>query len=402
MQEQFKYWVDGKEVKTREEYFTTVSSGDYVTYSDGESVFSFPFSYFFGEKENNKLIKREANEHLIDILDLGHIRGDNFSELLKDQNSANKMYQELKDFSSRINDQNDKIISDELLKEPKTEVDGLFSKIRNGSIQAQLYKKKGDNNLYSVEYFKDLEIAKQSFKVSNWDKAVYLDLNSDTILGTDSKLKKEISKFSAEKTEKEENLVFPKDSEIRKRSHFNPETKDCSWTMCGEAECNHCYPTKDDVITNTSRGEKEMISEFNKEKLVKYYTERLFGEKERPETFTVDNEGVSEGVNESQTTEKAYKETEGKLFYELDWSFITQMAERMASNKKDSKYSLWNWKKPMSQKDIEDLKQATLRHLLEVLEGRYEDDGRKFGHLEAISANMMMINYQLKNKIKNN
>ena len=97
---------------------------------------------------------------------------------------------------------------------------------------------------------------------------------------------------------------------------------------------------------------------------------------------------------------EAYKETEGKLFYELDWGFITQMAERMASNKKESKYDLWNWKKPMTPKGIEDLKQATLRHLLAVLDGVYEDDGREFGHIEAISAGMMMINYQLKNNLK--
>lgn len=99
------------------------------------------------------------------------------------------------------------------------------------------------------------------------------------------------------------------------------------------------------------------------------------------------------GAEQNQT---AYKETEGKLFYELDWVFITQMAERMASNKKESKYALWNWKKTMTAKGIEDLKQATLRHLLEVLEGRYEDDGRPFGHIEAIADNMMMINYQIK------
>jgi hypothetical protein len=101
---------------------------------------------------------------------------------------------------------------------------------------------------------------------------------------------------------------------------------------------------------------------------------------------------------EDNKTEEAYKETEGKLFYELDWSFITQMAERMASNKKEGKYELWNWKKPMS---TEKLKQATMRHLLEVMDGNYEDDGRKFGHLEAISNNVMMINYQLK-QYKNN
>ena len=38
----------------------------------------------------------------------------------------------------------------------------------------------------------------------------------------------------------------------------------------------------------------------------------------------------------------AYKETEGKLHYELDFEFITQMAERMASNKKEGKYSMYN------------------------------------------------------------
>lgn len=133
---------------------------------------------------------------------------------------------------------------------------------------------------------------------------------------------------------------------------------------------------KDSVITNRSRGEKEMIKVFENTNPLRDFSEVV-------------------GVKESQT---AYKETEGKLFYELDWGFITQMAERMASNKKDSKYNLWNWKKPMTTKGIEDLKQATLRHLLEVLEGRYEDDGREFGHLEAISDNMMMINYQLKVK----
>ena len=72
----------------------------------------------------------------------------------------------------------------------------------------------------------------------------------------------------------------------------------------------------------------------------------------------------------------------------------------MASNKKESKYGLWNWKKPMTPKGIEDLKQATLRHLLAVLDENYEDDGREFGHIEAIADNMMMINYQLKNNQK--
>jgi len=92
----------------------------------------------------------------------------------------------------------------------------------------------------------------------------------------------------------------------------------------------------------------------------------------------------------------AKKESEGKLYYELDFEFIKQMAERMQSNKNNSKYDVWNWKKPMTPKGIDDLKQAMLRHIISVMEGNFNDDNRDFGHLEAISNNAMMINYQLK------
>lgn len=94
----------------------------------------------------------------------------------------------------------------------------------------------------------------------------------------------------------------------------------------------------------------------------------------------------------------AKKDSAGKLYYEIDFNFIKQMAERMQSNKENSKYDLWNWKKPMTPKGMDDLKQALLRHVLAVMEGKFDDDGREFGHLEAISNNAMMINYQLKSK----
>ena len=87
----------------------------------------------------------------------------------------------------------------------------------------------------------------------------------------------------------------------------------------------------------------------------------------------------------------AYKETNGKLFYELDFEFITQIAERMASNK--GKYEPYNWQKL---DNVEELKQALFRHTLEVMKGNLEDDGRDFGHLEAIACDVMMIYYQLK------
>jgi hypothetical protein len=85
------------------------------------------------------------------------------------------------------------------------------------------------------------------------------------------------------------------------------------------------------------------------------------------------------------------KQSEGKLNYELDFGFITQMAERMAQNK--NKYEPYNWKKPI---DVELLKQAAFRHTIAIMKGEYEDEGREFGHLESAALDFMMINYQLK------
>jgi len=86
------------------------------------------------------------------------------------------------------------------------------------------------------------------------------------------------------------------------------------------------------------------------------------------------------------------KESEGKLNYELDFDFITQMAEKMSLNK--SKYEPYNWKKPI---DIELLKQSLFRHVIEIMKGNYEDDNKAFGHLESAALNCMFINFQLKN-----
>lgn len=88
---------------------------------------------------------------------------------------------------------------------------------------------------------------------------------------------------------------------------------------------------------------------------------------------------------------EGYKESKDKLKYELDWNFIQSIAERMAKNK--GKYEPYNWKKPI---DIESLKQSLFRHVIEVMEGNYKDDGRDLGHLEAIALNAMFIFYNLK------
>ena len=89
--------------------------------------------------------------------------------------------------------------------------------------------------------------------------------------------------------------------------------------------------------------------------------------------------------------EEGYKESNDKLEYELDWEFIKQVAERMSTNK--GKYSAYNWKKSM---DVEKLKQSLFRHVIEVMNGNYQDEEREYGHLEALVCNAMFINYQLK------
>lgn len=95
-----------------------------------------------------------------------------------------------------------------------------------------------------------------------------------------------------------------------------------------------------------------------------------------------------------QFLEAGIKEKTAKLFYEIDWAFIEQMAQRMQVNK--HKYRPFNWHKPI---DKEELKQAITRHFIAIMKGDLEDDGRPFGHLEALACNAMMLNYQLTNFI---
>jgi exopolysaccharide biosynthesis protein len=102
-------------------------------------------------------------------------------------------------------------------------------------------------------------------------------------------------------------------------------------------------------------------------------------------------EYAQEQRKEFDKHETGYKESDGKLNYELDWSFIKGMAEKMALNK--GKYEPYNWKRYV---DIELLKQSLIRHVISVLEGDYVDDNRAIGHLESASLNLMMIAYQIK------
>ena len=147
---------------------------------------------------------------------------------------------------------------------------------------------------------------------------------------------------------------------------------------------------KDDIITNSNRGEKDTMDYLNK-----MYSDLNTITKNPLEldAHTFPHFPKREKtIKYEPKKEDGVKETEGKLNYELDWQFIQQLAERMSQNK--GKYEPYNWTKPM---DVEKLKQSLFRHVIEVMKGNYSDDGREFGHWESIALNVMMINYQLKN-----
>ena len=47
-------------------------------------------------------------------------------------------------------------------------------------------------------------------------------------------------------------------------------------------------------------------------------------------------------------------------------------------------------------RNFKKLKQSLFRHVIEVMNGNYQDEEREYGHLEALVCNAMFINYQLK------
>lgn len=118
---------------------------------------------------------------------------------------------------------------------------------------------------------------------------------------------------------------------------------------------------------------------------------KMTNDKETKITIENNWQKVIQDIQENQSI--GIKESEGKLNYELDFEFISQMAEKMSLNK--AKYEPYNWKKPI---DVELLKQSLFRHIIEIMKENYEDDNRPFGHLESAALNCMMINYQLRNE----
>ena len=125
--------------------------------------------------------------------------------------------------------------------------------------------------------------------------------------------------------------------------------------------------------------------------------DKLFSTYEEVQKYGEDNNYTEWYKLEHQIeNNNGIKETKGKLYYELSWEFIEEMAKRMANNK-SNKYPLFNWKKNI---DVEDLKQAINRHHIEVMKGNYKDGDELLGHVVSYACNSMMLWEQLNKKLK--
>jgi len=357
----FKYFIDGKEVDNRTDYLNATMSGDYVSYFDGDSVFSVSFNSFFGENtDNNKIIKREVNGHVNSVL------GGYNKPIIKSNSTRHK---------ARENG--------------KFHVVGYLEGINEPKYKETTLEELKENTINNVELGLTMV---EILGVTLCDNKEYI---------YNMLARKIAEKENREQSSKtEENLVFPKDSEIHKEGN-----KNCNWTMCGQIECKHCYPNKEFRETkeafNKSKEELPPFTTNYSDNFLDRFIKIYSGEIDKLETYKVDNwvkpnDFFTEEFRKDINSDNGIKESNGKTDYsEIDWDFIESLAKRMNKNK--SKYEAGNYKKPM---DINLLKQSLLRHTIEVLKNNYQDDEDDLGHLSAIALNAQFLHYQLKNNVK--
>lgn len=96
-----------------------------------------------------------------------------------------------------------------------------------------------------------------------------------------------------------------------------------------------------------------------------------------------------------ECNQKPTKQTEGKLFWEMNWDYLQGVAKRMQANKGD-KYEKFAWKKGVN---VDEINQAILRHTVEIMKGNTIDD-TEYGHYEALCCNAMLAVHELK-RLKN-
>lgn len=84
---------------------------------------------------------------------------------------------------------------------------------------------------------------------------------------------------------------------------------------------------------------------------------------------------------------EGHKDLEGKLYYDIDWQIVQDLAKLLYTNKVENggKYERGNWKNHLR---IENLEDALDRHFIKYKIGETDEE-----HDLAIVANIMMLRY---------
>ena len=207
MQEQnFKYLIVNQEIKTRKDYFTTIASGDYVTFVSDNTIFSIPFEYFFNKSDNEitkhfkGVLNNDAKEVEYDTFPLKrqHTNSKEQKEFMKAYNSLNssnllkREYPNLGDYLNKeqkvIEDWNKKDYNTTTVKVNCSPEDLVkLNTLRDGLLNS-------DFKPNSLEDIADLISAKEGIKETE-NKVNYEELDWDYIDSMAERMSKNLAKY---------------------------------------------------------------------------------------------------------------------------------------------------------------------------------------------------------------
>ena len=178
MVKQFKYYINGKEIETREEFLDNVMLGEFVTTVDGDTVSAIFIADFFAEnKDNNRLVKRNFNDFLKEN------QGMTFMDEVINTNSTRHKSRDGETHKEVINPPSDK----------QTRIDNLITNgknCRNGSLCFCDGSCKEDNKV-GISVFRDNTVtSEENKKYFNYINDLFENNKAKTIFTEDTILGK--------------------------------------------------------------------------------------------------------------------------------------------------------------------------------------------------------------------
>lgn len=385
MQEQnkFRYFIDGKEVDNRTDYLNATMSGDYVSYFNGDSVFSVSFNSFFAENtDNNKMIKREVNGHLSDVLKNG-------SFVYESKVGKNFTFDPTKPPTE--------VYIIDILDLGQIKGSGTRHKSQNGETHKELNT---ENTIENVAYLMSSKNNKQLYKrlakisakkenrAEDPEQIVTTTIALKTNKEQAEKIKEIVKEFNNQNSAEKENKEQSSKTEENK---FQPKVvSELGENLVFDKECRLIQDVFTDKFIRTD-GSAEYRWVTPEEFFTEEFRKEMNSKEESPSYNLYDNPNYLK-YHSDNYKHTGIKESNGKINYEeLDWDYIDSMALRMSKN--IEKYPPKNWQKKM---DIKKLAEASIRHARKIIQEIENDEESLQEHATALGCNGMMINYQLK------